>query len=92
MIGGLKNLGCCSDLNDFTEIHDRHAISEITDNRKIMADEQHRGVVSVLDINQQFNHRCLNRHIKRGNRFIRHHQCRRSGKGTGDADPLFLAT
>src|SRR5271156_1438094 len=78
-------------LDDAAEIHHDHAVGEVADDRKIVADEDHRRLRLTLQIHQQFADRRLHGDVERGHRLVRNDQARLAGEGAGDPDPLLLA-
>ena len=87
---GVHALGI-QDLDDAAAPHHGDAMRDLAHQIKIVGDEQIGRPVLPAQIEQQADHRRLDRHIQRGRRLVAHHQCRARGKGAGDGDALFLA-
>ena len=56
-----------------------------------MTDEQQRRALPPLNIDQQFGHRGLHRHVECRYGFIGNHQRRIAGEGARHRDPLLLS-
>jgi hypothetical protein len=60
-----------SDLDDATEVHDRHAIGDVADDRKLVRDEDHRQTQTCDEIAQEVQNLGLDRDVQRAHRFVR---------------------
>jgi hypothetical protein len=59
-----------SDLDDLAQVHDGDAIGEMLDDAEVMGDEQVGETELLLEILQEVDDLCLDRHVERRNRFI----------------------
>ena len=71
-----------------TGIQHGNFVAHLGGQPQIMGDEQHRGVVQLLQFAHHADDAGLNGHIQRRRRFIGHHQRRLAGKRHGDQHPL----
>jgi hypothetical protein len=74
-----------------TEIHDHDLIRKITDNAKVMTDEQQARLIVALQLEQEIQDGSLYGHIERRGDLIANNQLRPAGKGPGNGDTLALA-
>ena len=81
--------GC---FHDTIEIHHRHNIAGMGNDREIVADEEKRQAQIFLKRFQQVVNVCLDRHIKRRNAFIGDDIGRFRHQRAGDRDALSLPT
>ena len=79
------------DFDDAPEIHDRDAVGDMLDHRKVVRDEQHREAEPRPQIKQQVDHLRLDRDVERGDRLVGDEQLGFRGERAGDADALALA-
>ncbi len=77
-------------LGDPAQIHDRHAIADMPDDRQIVGDEEIGQPEIVLQILEQIDDLRLNRDVERRDRFVANDEVRLDGEGTRDADALPL--
>ncbi len=78
-------------LDDATQIHHCYAVSNVLDDRKIVADEQQRQAKFILEILQKVDNLSLDRNVECRDCFVTNDEIRFSRKCTGDADALALA-
>src|SRR5687768_2307253 len=79
-----------SDLDDLSEVHDRDAIADVLDNRKIVCDEEVGECEALLEILQKVEHLRLDRNVESRYRLIEHDEAWLYRKRTRDADALAL--
>lgn len=53
-------VGAGSDLDQFAEVHNGYAATEVPDHREVMGDEEIRGAEFVLDVREQIHYLCSN--------------------------------
>ena len=75
-------------LHHAAQIHHRDAVGDVFDDVQIVRDEQIRQPHPLLQIVQQVDDLCLNRHIQRGNRLVADDELRLDGQRAGNADAL----
>jgi hypothetical protein len=92
MIRWSKDFLGCALLHHLSKGQHHNAVRYIADHPKVMADHQQRRLVVALPLQEQVEHSCLDRHIKRRHRLIGYHQGGLPGKGTGNTNALLLAT
>ena len=63
-------------LHGMTKIHHQHAVGNMLYDRQIVGDENQRQPHFPLQLLQQVNHLCLNRHVQRGDRLIADNELR----------------
>ena len=66
-----KNMLCKSDLYCLSRIHDRYLFTGLRYNAKVMGNQYHRCIQTFLQIIDQSQHLCLDRHIQSCGRLIR---------------------
>ena len=80
-----------SHLDDLAEIHDRHAITHVLDDRQVVSDEEVREAEVPLEIPEKIDHLGLDGYIERRDRLIADDEIRLHGQRAGDTDALPLA-
>ena len=85
------DLARVSQLDHPAQIHDRDAVRDMADHKKIMCDKQVGQVHLGLKLVKHIDDLCLNRHVERGYRLVADHKVRIHGQGSRDADPLALS-
>ena len=88
----IKNLSAGSSFHHFPLAHHDHTISDFTHDAQVMRDEQKAQPLTALQISQELQNLCLNRHIKGGGGLIGDQQLRLIGQGHCDHHPLPLPT
>ena len=91
VIGGRKQRLGGTDLADSSQVHHRHGVAKLVDHTQVMGNEQHRGLETLLKLQQQIHHRCLNGDVQRGQRFIAKNERRPAGERPGERHALLLA-
>ncbi len=79
-----------SKLYDPSEIHDRHPVSDVFDDRKVVCDEEVRESAIALKVLHEVDDLRLYRHIQRGDRLIANDEARLHTQRAGDSDALSL--
>ena len=87
---GGEQLGGRGDLDDPPEVHHRHAVGEVLDDRQVVGDEDHRQSVVVAQRGEEVEDLRLHRHVERRDRLVGDEQPRPWRQRRGDADPLAL--
>ena len=70
MFGGEEKLIRLRQLDYFTHIHHRNTVTDILNHRQIVSDKQICQIILGLQLTQQIEYLCLNRHVQCGDRFI----------------------
>ncbi len=91
MIGLLENRFAGTNLHDVTEVHHGDIVREEAHRTQVVRNQNHRGVLRLLDFQQQVQHRRLHRNIQRGNRLIADDHRGVGGNGAGNSHALFFA-
>ncbi len=78
------------ELNDLPQVHDGHAVGDVSNQPQIVGDEQVRELEPLLEIHEQVDHLRLHRHVERRHRLVRDDERWVEGEGARDADPLPL--
>jgi hypothetical protein len=78
--------------NDVSGIHDCDPIGHFGDHAKIMADEEQRHSMLLLQLAQQVENLDLNRDVQRSGWLIGNQQCWLTGQGHSDHYPLTHAS
>src|SRR4051812_27935197 len=86
-----EQTGLVRKLDDLPEIHHRHAVADMPDDREIVADEEKADAALFLQALQQVDDLRLHGDIKRGNGLVAHDQARVERERAGDAETLALA-
>ena len=74
--------------NHLPQIHNKNVVRNIANDAQIMRNENIRYLGFLLDIEQEVDDLCLNRHIQCGNRFVADYKLRVQDQGTAYADAL----
>ena len=90
MLRGIRHVCCCSHLDQFTEIHDTDAITDVCNDRQIMSDKQIGQIQFFLQVLEQIQNLHLNRYVKGRHRLITDNEVRVYRNGPCDADTLPL--
>ena len=78
-------------LDDAAEIHHRHFVADVLDDRQVVADE-HQGQAEVAaEVGQQVQDLRLDRDVERAGRLVADHDAGAHHQGTGDGHALALA-
>ena len=72
--------------------HDAYPVGQVTHHAEVVRNEQVGQLEFGLQVSKQVEHLCLNRYVKRGNRFIAYDQPGVQRQSTGDAHALPLPT
>src|SRR5699024_698802 len=88
--GVAHDLRGLADLDEVTVAHDGDALGDPFDHRQIMADEQARESVFLLQAFEQVEDLRLHRYVERRGRLVGDEQLRPQGQSAGDADALTL--
>jgi hypothetical protein len=80
MLRRSENLPLGSDFDDLAQIHHRNPMGEVLDDREIVTDEKERKPKIALQVPQQVDDFCLDRHVERRNRLVAHDQIGLGGK------------
>ncbi len=75
-------------LDNATRIHHGDPVGDTRHDTKIMRDQNDPDVEFLLNLRDQQQDLCLNRHVECGCRFVRDQQARIAHQGHGDHDPL----
>ena len=78
------------ELNDFSEIHDRHAMRRVTYRAEIVRDEQVGEMPLALQLLEQIENLRLNRHVECRDRLVSDNEIRIGSERAGNADALLL--
>src|SRR5438094_779885 len=73
------------------DVHYRDPVADVLDDAQVVSDEEIGKPESFLKLEEKVQDLCLDRHIQRGDGFVRNDQTRMQGKCAGDADTLALA-
>ena len=76
--------------DDLAEVHHRHPVGHVLDDREIVADEQQREAQFLLDVLEQVDDLRLHRNVERGDGLVAHDEVGLGGERAGDADALAL--
>src|SRR5690625_2554070 len=88
--GVAHDLRGLADLDEVAVAHDGDALGDPFDHRQIMADEQARESVLLLQAFEQVEDLRLHRYVERRGRLVGDEQLRPQGQSAGDADALTL--
>ena len=91
MAGVVVDLIHGAQLHQLAQIHDGHAVAQMLDHRQVMGDEHVGQVQLLLQLLQQVQDLCANRHVQSGDRLVADQQLGVGGDGAGDDDTLTLA-
>ena len=80
------------DLDKLAVVQYAYAVAEEFHHRKVMRDEEKRKAVLALQMAKQVDDLCLNGHIQRRDRFVRHQKLRLHAQRPCDGDALALPT
>ena len=78
-------------LHELAQVHHRHPIGDVADDREVMGDEQVGQPELRLEALEQVDDLGLDGHVERGDGLVAHDQLRLHGERPGDADALPLA-
>ncbi len=73
-------------------VQDERFVGELAYDRQVVADQDVAEVSLVADVGEQVEDLGLDRHVQRGDRFVKDQDRRLGRQGAGDRDPLPLAT
>jgi len=73
------------------QVHDRNAVADVADHRKIVRNEKIGQLVLFLEVLKEVDDLCLDRDIKGGERFVADDELGLEGKSPGNAEALALA-
>lgn len=79
-------------LHETAVLHDGNPITDLVDNRKIVADEHHRQPVLVFQMCEKIERDRLNRHVEGTHRLIGNEDVRAWSQRTGYGDSLTLTS
>src|SRR6516225_8706298 len=79
-------------LDDFAQVHYRDPAADVLDHTQVVSDKKVGQVQSLLEILQQVDDLCLDRHVERRHRLIEHHEARIYRERPCDADSLALTS
>ena len=89
---GLEKMSVVSsDLDHPADIHDRHSVRDVTDDREIVGNEQEGQAVLLLQVLQEVDGLRLDADVEGRDRLVRDNQPWLRSKRARDADPLPLA-
>ncbi len=74
------------------QVHHRDPVRDVFDDREVVSDEQTGEAELTLEVDEQVEDRCLDRHVQRGHRLVGHQQLRGEDERPGDPDPLTLTS
>ena len=80
------------DLDKLAVVQYAYAVAEEFHHRKVMRDEEKRKAVLALQMAEQVDDLCLNGHIQRRDRFVRHQKLRLHAQRPRDGDARALPT
>ncbi len=85
-----ENRGAIAGLDDPSMLHNRHAIAQGSDDRQVVADEDHSQRIFRSQLTQQSQHLRLHRYVQTGDDFVGHDEgrCERDGARNPHALPL----
>jgi hypothetical protein len=89
--GALKELCRGCGLDDFSEVHYRDAVRDVTNDREVVSDEQYRDLHLFLEPLEKLENLCLDAHVERAHRFVGHEQVRLDRQRPGDSHALLLS-
>jgi len=78
-------------LDDLAQVHDRHPVAHLPDDREVVADEQHRQVHLVGEPREEREDAGLDADVERAHRLVGDQQLRLDRQRAGDGDALALA-
>src|SRR5881628_3696164 len=78
-------------LHDPADVHYRDPIADVLDDAQVVSDEEKGKPKSFLKFEEEVQDLCLDRHVERGDGFVRNDQTGIQGKCAGDADTLALS-
>jgi hypothetical protein len=79
-------------LDDLSEVHDGHAVCDVSNDREIVRNEQIRQAELTLQVLQQVDDAGLNADVEGRYGFVEHQQLGFDSERSRDTDPLTLAT
>ena len=86
-----QNLAGGTDLDDGTEVHDGHAMAQVSHRADVVRDEQVGQAALRLEIRHEVQDLSPHRDVERRDRLVRDDDLRRHGERAGDGDALPLA-
>ena len=75
-------------LDDAAGMEHRHRLAELCDEAEVVGDEEHGGIVAVLEVVDQAQNLALHRDVEGGGRLVGDDEARPAGEGDGDEDAL----
>ena len=79
-----------ADLDDLAEVHHRHPVADVLDDRQVVGDEQVGQPEPLLEVGQQVEDLGLDRHVERGDRLVADDELGLHGQRPGHPDALAL--
>ena len=79
-------------LDDLAQVHHRHPVGRVVDDRQVVGDEQVGEPVLLLEVLEQVDDLRLDGHVQGRHRLVEHQQLGLHGQRPGDADALSLTT
>ena len=80
-----------AELHHRAEVEDGEAVAEVLRDGEVVDDEHVRQPELLLEVAQQVEDLCLDRHVHRGHRLVQHDEVREDDERPSDADALALA-
>lgn len=77
--------------NNFSEVHDKHALADVFDQSEIVRDEEIREVMLLLEIGKEVDDLGLDRDVQSTDRFITDNELWLNSESASNADALALA-
>ena len=90
MQGHLEQGRLVCHLHNTPEIHHRHTVADVLDDRQIVRDEEIRQLEFVLQVHHEVDDLGLDRHVQRRHRLITHDELRAQRQSTRNAYTLAL--
>ncbi len=79
-----------AELDQLAEVHHADPVADVGDRGEVVGDEQVGEPELALQVAQQVQHLCLDRHVERRDRLVADHELRLERERPRDADPLAL--
>jgi hypothetical protein len=87
-----ENLTGHSDFHDFSEVHHRHAVTDVADRREVVRDHEQTDAQAIAQVPEQLQDRGLDGDVERGDGLVGHNDVWLDGERPGDGDALALPT
>lgn len=81
-----------AEFDEAAPAHDRDPVAEVADHSDIVADEEIREPLALLEVLEQIDDLGLDRHVKSAGRLVTDNERRPERQGARDGDPLTLPT